>query len=117
MQDLQEIFTRVQENKKKLKDLRDTYKEAVQADQSYVDIDEALKATREKKKTIELAIKEQFAHEFVKMDDLKIDIASDQEMINDIAMTMMMKGETVSVNDKYENEYEPIFKVSFKKVS
>jgi len=38
-------------------------------------------------------------------------------MINDIAMTMVMKGETVSVNDKYENEYEPLFTVKFKKVS
>jgi hypothetical protein len=27
----------------------------------------------------------------------------------------MMKGETVSVKDEYENEYEPVFKVAFKK--
>jgi hypothetical protein len=117
MQDLQEIFNRVQENKKKLKDLRDAYKEALTGDQSYLDTDEALKTAREKKKTLELSIKEQFASEFVKMDDLKIDIASDQEMINDIAMTMIMKGETVSVNDKYDNEYEPLFTVKFKKVT
>jgi hypothetical protein len=117
MKDLQEIFNRVQENKKKLKDLRDSYKEALKADQSYTESEEALKTTREKKKTIELAIKQQFAHEFVKMDDIKIDIASDQEMLNDISMTMIMKGETVAVSDKYDNEYEPLFTVKFKKVS
>lgn len=117
MQDIQEIFNRIQENKKKLKDLRDTYKEALKSDQSYLDIDETLKATREKKKSVELAIKQQFAHEFVKMEDLKIDLASDQEMVNDIAMTMIMKGEKVSVNDKYKNEYEPLFTIKFKKVS
>ncbi len=117
MQDLQSIFHRVQENKKKLKDLRDSYKEALKGDQSYVEAEEALKTAREKKKTIELAIKQMFASEFVKMDDIKIDIASDQEMINDISMTMIMKGETVSVNDKYDNEYEPLFTVKFKKVT
>ena len=117
MQNIQEIFNRVQENKKELKDLRDAYKEALKADQSYVDADDALKTAREKKKTIELAIKQQFASEFVKMDDLKIDIASDQEMLNDISMTMIMKGEAVQVSDKYDNEYEPLFTVKFKKVS
>lgn len=117
MQDLQAIFNRIQENKKKLKDLRDSYKEALKQDQSFVEAEEALKTAREKKKAIELEIKNQFASEFVKMDDLKIDVASDQEMINDIAMTMIMKGETVAVNDKYDNEYEPLFTVKFKKVS
>lgn len=117
MQDLQDIFNRVQENKKKLKDLRDSYKEALKTSEAYVEADEALKVAREKKKTIELEVKNQFANEFVQMDDIKIDIASDQEMINDIAMTMIMKGETVAVNDKYDNEYEPLFTVKFKKVT
>jgi len=117
MQDLQEIFNRIQENKKKLKDLRDAYKEALKGSESYIEAEENLKVAREKKKTIETEMKNNFSSEFVQMDDLKIDIASDQEMINDIAMTMIMKGETVSVNDKYENEYEPLFTVKFKKVS
>ncbi len=117
MQNIQEIFNRVQENKKELKDLKDSYREALKGDQSFVEAEEALKTAREKKKTIELAIKQSFAGEFVKMDDIKIDIASDQEMINDIAMTMIMKGETVAVNDKYDNEYEPLFTVKFKKVT
>ncbi|PIR76396.1 MAG: hypothetical protein COU32_02295 [Candidatus Magasanikbacteria bacterium CG10_big_fil_rev_8_21_14_0_10_42_10] len=117
MQDLQEIFNRVQENKKKLKDLKDAYREALKGSESYIEAEESLKTLREKKKSIETELKSQFSGEFVQMDDIKIDIASDQEMINDIAMTMVMKGETVSVNDKYENEYEPLFTVKFKKVS
>ncbi len=117
MQDLQAIFNRVQENKKKLKDLKDSYREALKTSESYVEAEEALKVAREKKKTIEVEIKNQFSSEFVQMDDVKIDIASDQEMINDISMTMIMKGETVSVNDKYDNEYEPLFTVKFKKVT
>ena len=32
-------------------------------------------------------------------------------------MTKLMKGESVSVSDEYENEYEPVFSVKFKKTN
>ena len=38
-------------------------------------------------------------------------------MMTDLAMSMMMKGETVAVKDQYDNAYEPVFKVSFKKAT
>ena len=47
--------------------------------------------------------------------DLKIDIESDQEMLNDIAMLKYTKGEPIEIKDKYDNEYEPVFSVKFKK--
>jgi len=31
-------------------------------------------------------------------------------------MTKLMKGETVEVKDEYDNTYEPIFSVRFKKI-
>ena len=116
MQDIQEIFNRIQEAKKKKKDLESAYKDALSTSQEYQELKDKLVAMREKKKQIEVAIKEQFSGELIKIDDLKIDIASDMEMLTDIAMTQLMKGETVEVTDQYDNEYEPIFKVSFKKV-
>jgi hypothetical protein len=36
-------------------------------------------------------------------------------MLNDMAMTMLMDGKTVEVTDEYENQYEPLFTVKFKK--
>jgi len=117
MQDIQAIFIRIEEAKKKLKDLKSVYKDALSASQEYEEIKEQLKTFREKKKSIETAVKEQFSAEIIQMEDLKIDIASDQELLSDVAMTKFMKGETVEVSDKHENQYEPIFKVTFKKVS
>lgn len=115
MQDIQAVFSRVQENKKKMKDLRTAYKDALSGTQQFVDISDEIKTLREKKKQIENTIKEQFAAELTQLEDLKIDIQSDMELMSDIAMTQIMNGEQVSLMDEYDNEYEPIFKVSFKK--
>ena len=71
---------------------------------------------REKKKQIEQTTKEQFSGEFIKLEDLKIDIESDQEMLNDIALNKVMKGESIEIRDEYDNEYEPLFSVKFRKM-
>lgn len=115
MQDIQSVFGRIQENKKKLKDLKSAYKDALSSSQQYVELTEELKTMREKKKAIEADVRGGFAKEFTEMEDLKIDIASDKELLTDIAVTQMMQGKTVEVTDEYENEYMPVFSVNFKK--
>jgi predicted phage-related endonuclease len=115
MQDIQEVFNRMQENKKKQKDIRRAYKEALQSNQELQEIMDKLKTLRERKKQIENTIKESFSGEFTKLDDLKIDLESDAVMLNDISLTKLMKGETVQVVDQYNNTYDPLFTVKFKK--
>ncbi|PIR04162.1 MAG: hypothetical protein COV59_03180 [Candidatus Magasanikbacteria bacterium CG11_big_fil_rev_8_21_14_0_20_39_34] len=116
MQDLQEIFVRIEENKKKLREINKAYREALSSVSEYTDVSDELKTFRERKKQIENTVKEQFSKEFIQMDDIKIDIESDQEMLTDITLNQYVKGQSVSVNDQYENEYEPVFTVKFKKV-
>lgn len=117
MQDIQEIFSRIQENKKKMKDLKSSYKDGLASSQQYQDISDELKVMREKRKSVESAIRDGFTSEFTKIEDLKIDLESDMELLSDIAMTRLMKGQTVEVKDEYENDYSPTFKVSFKKIT
>jgi len=117
MQDLQEVFNRIQESKQSQKEIRTMYKDALTQNGEYQEIQENMKSLREKKKRIETAIKEQFAGEITKLEDLKIDIESDMEMLADIALTKYTKGETVGVTDKNNVEYAPVFKVLFKKVA
>lgn len=116
MKDLQEIFNRVQENKKVLKDLRQGYKDALTASHEYVQLVDEMKTMKERKKAIEAAVKESCASELMKAEDVKIDIESDMELMSDIAMAQVMKGESIEILDQYDNEYEPIFKVNFKKI-
>lgn len=115
MQDLQEIFNRMQEIKKKQKDIRSAYKDALDSSLEYKEINDKIKTLRERKKQIENVTKESFSSEFTKLDDLKIDLESDNVMLSDIALNKLMKGETVQVVDEYNNNYEPLFTVKFKK--
>ncbi len=115
MQDIQEIFNRMQTIKKQQKDIRSTYKDALDSTPEYKEINDKIKTLRERKKQIENTTKESFSSEFTKLDDFKIDLESESVMLSDVAMTKLMKGETVEVTDEYNNTYEPLFTVKFKK--
>ena len=69
-----------------------------------------MKTLRENKKRVETAVKEGFSGEMQKLDDLKIDLESDMEILNDMALTKMMKGETFQLSDEYKNTYEAVLK-------
>jgi predicted nuclease with TOPRIM domain len=115
MQDVQEIFNRIQELKKKAKDIRSAYKDALAASGEYSEVGEKIKTLRERRKQIETSVKNDFSGEFTKLEDFKIDLESDNTMLSDAALTKLMKGETVEVTDEYNNKYEPMFSVKFKK--
>jgi len=117
MQNVQEVFNKIREMKKEQKDLRDMYKDAlVQADE-YEEIVEEIKTLREKKKQIETRIQAELGRAWEKFDDLKREVETEKEMLNDIALTTLMKGETVEVKDEFDNAYEPVWKVNFKKAN
>lgn len=117
MQNIQEVFNHIREMKKEQKDLRDMYKDAlVQADE-YEEIVEEIKTLREKKQAIEARIQAELGRAYEKFEDLKVQVESEKEMMNDIALSTLMKGETVVVKDEFDNEYEPNWKVAFKKAN
>lgn len=117
MQNAQEVFNRIREMKKEQKDLRDMYKDALTQADEYEEIVEEIKTLREKKKQIETRIQAELGRAWEKFDDLKREVETEKEMLNDIALTTLMKGETVEVKDEFDNPYEPIWKVNFKKAN
>ena len=115
MKSLQETFNQIQEIKKKQKDLRSAYKEALERVVSHKEAVEAIKALREKKVKLEDEVKLEFSKEFDKLDELKIELEEANMMLTDIAISELMKGKTVEITDQKDNIYEPSFAVSFKK--
>ena len=115
MEKLQTVFDRMQKRRKELKEIRKMYKDGLDNDSRYNNLVEEIKTHRDKKKQIELEVQEHLGETFMKLEELRDDIATDQQMINDIAMTTLMDGKTVEVTDEYNNRYEPEFKVSLKK--
>ncbi len=115
MNTLQDVFISIQESKKKQRELRSMYREAQQKSPEYQDIVAEIQALREKKKTIEQKLKSEFSRELEQIDELKSELKEEQEKLVSLALARFAKGETMKVIDSYNNVYDPVIKVSFKK--
>lgn len=116
MPKLEEIFDRIKKNKKKQSEIRSTYKDTLSNSHEYSEIQEKIKILKEKKKKIEDDVKSDFSNDFSRLEDLKLDVETDKELMNDIAINSLVKGEPIELVDQYDNQYEPIFNVKFKKI-
>lgn len=114
-QNLQEVFKRVQGRKKEQRELKRIYKDALSVNAEYQEVLEQLEALKIKKKKIEAAIKADFKEEFDKLEGLKLNIASDNQLLSDLALIELTKGESINVVDDNKIEYDPLFTVKFKK--
>lgn len=116
MQELKDIFTRINAQKKEQKKLRDTYKDMLANSKPYQDALEAFAAAKTKKQEIESGIRAEFRQEQDELDRLKTSMEADRQLMSDTALTLLMKGEAVELTDENETKYEPVFNVRFKKM-
>jgi len=116
MIEAQEIFNRIKEKQKEQKVLKEVYRNLQSNSRPYQDVVEELKALKEKKKQLEESFRSEMKAELTQLDGLKTDIASDREMLSDIALNHLVKGEKIDITDEYNNKYEPLFVVRFKKI-
>ena len=114
MQTLNEVYKRLDKAKKKRKELNKMLKDELSANVRYQEIQEEAKALREEKKGIEMEIRSG-SGELSELDELKIEISTDQELISDIALNMYVNNETVEIVDENDEKWYPQFKVTFKK--
>jgi hypothetical protein len=112
---IQEIFNRLQEKKKQVSVIRKKYKEELATSAEYGRIREDLERLRTKKKQYELATKQQAGANFARVDELALAVRQDAQLLSDVALTSIMKGERVEIKDDH-SEYEPIFTVRFKRI-
>ena len=115
-QNLQEVFKRIQENKKEASEIKKTYRNALSINGAYQEALEELEALKIKKKQIEAGVQSDFKEEFDKLEGLKLNISGDTQMLSDIALTQLTSGQSVTLIDENKTEYEPIFTVKFKKM-
>jgi len=117
MEKLQTVFSRIQKRRKELKEIKKIYKEGLDGDKRYSNIVQDINDLRAKKKQIELEIQEHLGETYMKLEELRDDIATDQQMMSDIAMNMLMDGKTVEATDEFNNHYEPEFRVMLRKAN
>jgi chromosome segregation ATPase len=117
MKSIQEIFSQIKESAKEQKDIRKEYKDALVQSDGYEDVLEKLDELKKQKKEIEERVQSQLGSRWDKLDELKNKVAELKQMQNDVAMTTLMSGKPVEVKDEFDNLYEPVFSVSFKKTN
>jgi hypothetical protein len=115
MKSVQEIFKRLQEKRTQAKIITRKYKDELGTSHEYQKIKEEMDKLRAKKKTYEQSIKEQAGANFTRIEELKFAIRQDAQMLSDVALTSIMKGEPVAIKDEHV-EYEPVFTVRFRKM-
>jgi len=116
-QNLKDVFNRIQKSKKEQKEIKSIYNDALLNNAQYQEIMEELKALKLKKNQIEASIKQDFEEEFNKLDSIKVNIASDTQLLSDIALAQLTRGETVKIVDDNKVEYDPRFTVKFNKIT
>lgn len=115
MPNIQEIFNNIQKAKKEQKEIKSMYRDALSNSSGHKNVVEEINVLKEKKKKIEESLRDDFRTEFDKLEVLKADIENDTMLLSDAALSEYIKGKNVEIVDEYENKYEPIFKVQFKK--
>jgi predicted nuclease with TOPRIM domain len=114
---IQEVFDRIQKTKKEQKELKAMYRDALNNSGAYQRSQEELKKLKEEKKKFEDGVKKEFASEFDKLEILKNELMNDSQLLSDMVVTQVSKGQKIEIKDEFEVQYEPIFSVRFKKVA
>ena len=110
----QKIFTQLEENKAKLSDIKKEFLLLYRNVNGFEDFEMERRELNSKMRDIKIQVHAIHQNLFLQMEDLKIDIASDKEMLNDIILSKLMKGESVTVENKFNQEMLPLFSVNMK---
>jgi len=115
MQNLQEIFDRIQSSAHERREINTIYKDSLEQIKSYQDTLDKIKSLRDEKKKIEISVRAQLTSEIAKLHTIQKDIATDRQLLSDAALNTLVKGEEVKVVDANNTEHEPLFSVRFRK--
>jgi predicted nuclease with TOPRIM domain len=115
MQDLKDVYERLQQKKKERKELVKMFKDELAHDDAYQKIIEEMKVLKEKKKSIEDTAKASALSDARQLDDLADEIKGSTELLTDVVVAKFMNRESVELTDQFDNRLVPVFSVKFKK--
>ena len=114
MKDVKEIFERIQDQKREQREINKMVRDALASSATYGDTLDDIKKLRTKKMRLEDEARGDFDQ---KLELLKLNIKQSTDVMSDVALTKIMKGESIKLVDEFNNEYEPVFSVRFKKTA
>lgn len=115
MVNLNEVYTRLQSNKRQRADLKKMFKDELSQNDEYTHLVDEMKTMKERKKSIESQVMAAALSDANQIDDLGNEIKHDAELLADVALNMYVKGQMVEVVDEYNVRWVPEFSVKFVK--
>ena len=115
-QQLPDVFKRLQDKKREQRELRSLYRDALSTNGLYKQVLDELDVLKAKKKKLEAGVQADLKEEFDKLEGLKLNIAGDNQVLSDLAVGHLSRGEAIKIVDENNIEYEPLFTVRFTKV-
>lgn len=115
MSKLQEIHARIRANKEEKRKVNVIFKDVLAQSKPYQDVVEELAELKAKKARIENEIRSEFTKELERLEKIALDVKSDEMLLTDLSLTMLMKGQSLELIDENDQKYEPVFKINFKK--
>jgi hypothetical protein len=117
MRNIQEVFDQIQEFKQTRKEIGREYRDALTQTDGYEEVKEEIQKLREKKKMLETKVQVTMGRRYEELEKTKLEIENLDQMLTDIAMTTLMDGKNINLKDKNNVEYEPSYKITFKKIN
>jgi hypothetical protein len=115
MQSIQDIWNRIEEAKRELRELKTIYKDALNSTGEYEEVLDKIRLAKGRKKQIETMVEGQISDQMAKMEVIAKGIATDKQMLADIALSALLKGEIVKITGPNDVPYDPQFSVKFVK--
>lgn len=110
---INDVFNRLEDKKKQLRDRKERMKDELKNNPRYMEIEEQIAALKQEKKQIEMTLISQ--DDKAEIDNIKVDIKTDKELLSDLALNTYVSGEQLTVFDELQRPYEPRFSVKFSK--
>ncbi len=112
---LQEVFAEIKKLKKQRKDIKDLFKNELAHHERYQQLKEEMDTLKAEKKSIETQVRESSPTESLKLQDIEVELKANEELLSDLAFNLLMKDESVELEDEYKNRLVPQFLVKYKK--
>lgn len=115
MQNLNEIHKTLEAKRREMRELNKMFKDELRNSSEYQTIVDELQTLREKKKSIENAVRASSQAALANLDLLKLDVKSYSEMLSDVALNKYAANENIEIIDENNAKWLPTFTVKFKK--
>jgi hypothetical protein len=115
MQSLNEIHKTLETKRREMRELNRMFRDELKHSSEYQEVVDELNTLKEKKKTIESAIRASSQAALANLDLLKLDVKSYTEMLSDVALNKYAAHEDIEIVDDENVRWLPSFTVKFKK--